>query len=62
MNEEELHTLHVNDLFDLMVKSLTELSAMHKIRPDKLAIMSKQKYLELIQRIIVAKRSEFPPG
>ena len=62
MTEESLQALPINDLFDLMVKSMNELLAMNKIPHDKLSIKAKQKEVELLQKVIVAKRAEFPPG
>jgi len=58
MTEESLYTLHINDLLDTMVKSMNELSAMNKIPQNKLAIKAKQKEVELVQKVIAAKKAE----
>ena len=62
MTEETLNGLDINDLFDLMVKSVNELLTMSKNRENKLAIHTKQKEVELIQRVFMIRRGEFPAG
>ena len=62
MTEETLNGLDINDLFDLMVKSVHELLTMSKNRENKLAIHTKQKEVELIQRVFLIRRGEFPGG
>ena len=56
---ESLHTLYVNDLFALLAKYKNELYAMERNKEDKSAIKSRQKEVELIQRVLIAKRAEF---
>ena len=62
MTEESLIALGINDLLDVMVKSVTELLGIDKTPQNKLAIKSKQKEVELIQKIIWAKKAEFSNG
>ena len=62
MTEENLKGLDINDLFDLMTKTVNELLTMSKNKENNLAINSKHKEVELIQKIILHKRGEFPAG
>jgi len=59
MTEESLHTLHINELFNRLAKYRNELLAMERNKEDKSAIKAKQKEVELIQRVLIAKRAEF---
>lgn len=56
---ESLHTLYVNDLFTLLAKYKNDLFAMERNKEDKSAIKERQKEVELIQRVLIAKRAEF---
>jgi len=58
MTEESLIALGLNDLLDVMIKSVNELLVMNRIPQNKLAVKSKQKEVELIQKVILAKRAE----
>jgi hypothetical protein len=57
MTEESLMALDINDLLDVMVKSVNELLIIDKIPQNKSAIKSKQKELELIQKVIWEKKN-----
>ena len=59
LTEESLRSLYVNDLFSLLAKYKNELFAMERNKEDKSAIKAKQKEVELIQRVLIAKRVEF---
>ncbi len=59
LSEESLNTLYVNDLFALLAKYENELYAMERNKEDKSAIKERQKDIELIQRVLIAKRAEF---
>lgn len=61
MDENSMNKMSINDLFDLMVKNVNELLDMHKNHEDLKILDDKRKEVELLQRIIVAKRAEFPP-
>ena len=56
MTEESLMVLDINDLLDVMVKSVNELLIIDKTPQNKSAIKSKQKELELIQKVIWEKK------
>ena len=56
MTEETLKDLNTDGLFDLMIVSVKELlKAMDK--KDKIGVRVKKKQVELLQRVIVAKRT-----
>lgn len=57
MDEDSLNKLHINDLFDLMVKKVNELLDMHETHDMITKVDAKRKEVELIQRVIVAKRA-----
>ena len=61
MNEEALNKMSINDLFDLMVKSVNELLDMHKSHENVFVTELKRKEIELLQRVIVAKRPAETP-
>jgi len=61
MDEESLNKLHINDLFDLMVKKVNELLDMHNAHEMTTKVDAKRKEVELIQRVIVAKRANETP-
>ena len=61
MTEESLSSISLNDLFDLMVKTMNELLAIEKVPQNREAINDKQKEVELLQRVIVARKSALPP-
>ena len=56
MTEESLIALDIDTLLDVMVKSVNELLVMDKTLRNKSAIKSKQKELELIQKVIWGKK------
>jgi hypothetical protein len=62
MSENDLNRLHINDLLDVMVKSMNELLAINKAPQNNLSIKLKQKEVELIQKVIVTKRAELQSG
>ena len=56
MTEETLKDLNTDGLFDLMIISVKELlKAMDK--KDEIGVRVKKKQVELLQRVIVAKRA-----
>ena len=61
MSEEILNDLPIDDLIDLMAKSSDELLEMDKFSSDRFSVERKQREVELIQKVIVAKRAEFSP-
>lgn len=61
MSEEFLKQLPVKDLFELMTLTIDELMSMHKEGDGTKEIMEKQKEVELLQKIIVAKRAAETP-
>ena len=61
MSEEFLKQLPVKDLFELMTLTIDELLSMHKEGDSTKEIMGKQKEVELLQKIIVAKRANEIP-
>jgi len=60
MTEDELNKIPINDLFDLMIKSTKELIDFD-CEQHKLEYEEKKSEVQLLQRIITAKRAEFPP-
>jgi len=62
MTEEELQGIHVNHLYKLLAKHLNELIGMERNNEDKLAIKAKQQEVELIQKVLLVKTIESPPG
>ena len=61
MTEESLHALPLDELLALMVKSVNELLELNKHPQYKFASKSKMTEVELIQKVIVSKKAEFPP-
>jgi len=61
MTEESLTILSVDELLDVMVKSVNELLAINKVPQNKSDIKQKQKEVELIQRVIAEKKAYFSP-
>ena len=61
MTEESLHALPLDELLALMVKSVNELLELYKHPQYKFASKSKMTEVELIQKVIVSKKAEFPP-
>jgi hypothetical protein len=57
MNEESLRKIPLSELFDVMVKAVNELLDMHKNHVHVEKTEGKRKEIELIQRVIVAKRA-----
>ena len=62
MSEEFLNQLPVKDLLALISLTMDELMSMHKEGDDVKLMKQKQKEIELLQRIIVAKRAAETPG
>ena len=60
MTEQDLNKLPIDDLFDIMMKSTSDLIALTHLGhiPE---FEAKKKELQLIQRIIVAKRAAVKP-
>ena len=61
MNEDSLKKIHISVLFDMMIASTTELINFDKEKHN-MDFETKRKEIELLQRTIVARRLEFPPG
>ena len=59
MNEEDLNDLRINDLYKLLAKQINELIAMERCKDDKIYINEKQREIDLIQRVLIAKRTAF---
>ena len=57
MSEENLKYISVTDLIDLMVVSVNELIVLHK-KHDYLNMGSKNKEVQLIQKVIASKRAQ----
>jgi hypothetical protein len=57
MTEESLSKMAINELFDLMVKQTTELLEMHKKQEKVNVLDDKRKEIEMIQKVIIAKRA-----
>ena len=57
MSEENLKYIPVTDLIDLMVISVNELIVLHK-KHDYLNMDSKNKEVQLIQKVIAFKRAQ----
>ena len=61
MTEDEINKLPIDKLFDLMIKCTGELITLtHSIYKSEYE--KKKKEVQLLQRAIIAKRAEFPPG
>lgn len=56
MKEEALNLLSIDELLVHLVQATDDLVAMHKRHDDKQAISRQLKDLQLLQKIIVAKR------
>ena len=61
MSESDLYKLPIDELFDLLMKETRELVDLTH-SPNKIDYDNKTDEVKLIQRVIVAKRAEFPPG
>jgi hypothetical protein len=61
VSEEILNDLPIDDLIDLMAKSSDELLEMDKFSSDRFSVEQKKREVELLQKVIVAKRTEFSP-
>jgi hypothetical protein len=55
MTEEYFHTLPINELFKRLAKCNNELFAMERNKEQKSVIKTKQKEIEIIQRVLIAK-------
>lgn len=66
MTEDTLKYLSLDAVSVLMQQSIKELKEAidkrDKNEEDETAIENKKKQIELIQRVLIAKRAEFPPG
>lgn len=62
MKQTTLKGLPIKDLFKLLTENNNELYGMERNKEDKKIIREKQKEVETIQRILIAKRLEHPPG
>lgn len=61
MNEDSLNNMRLNDLFDLIVKTVNELLNMHKNHEHVSRLDDKQQEAEILQKVILVKRvKEFP--
>ena len=60
MTEHDLNKLSINELFDLMNIKTQELIDFNTIK-NEADHEAKKEELLLIQRVIVARRAEFPP-
>lgn len=60
MSESDLYNLSIDELFDLLMKSTRELIDFNCERHE-VEYEEKKNEVQLIQRIIVKKRAEFPP-
>jgi len=60
MDEKSLKKLPINDLINLMVKSVNELLELHKTQNQQ-EMVSKSKEVQLLQKLIAVKRAEFLP-
>ena len=58
VSEENLKCIPVNDLVDLMVTCVNELLELRKMR-DREKMISKSNEVQLIQKVIAAKKHEF---
>ena len=61
MTEDFLNSLSIDELFNVMMESTTELEDMIN-RESETKIEAKRKEVQLIQRFIVAKKAQFRPG
>jgi hypothetical protein len=62
MSEESLNTISIRELLNLLTKNNNELFGMERNKEDKVAIREKQKEVELIQRVLIAKKKASPVG
>ena len=58
MTEDALRLLSTDQLLTQMIQLTTEVIEMHRQQADKNVVNEKLKEIQLIQRIIVEKRSE----
>jgi hypothetical protein len=61
MDEDSLKKIHINELFDMLVERTNKLIILDN-QEDETQFEAKKKEIELLQRIIVARRTEFRPG
>jgi len=62
MSEDSLKNIPLSELHELMVLSIDELLAMYKSNDSLNEIGDKQKQIELLQKIIYAKKAELQHG
>lgn len=60
MTEEDLNKMSINELSDLLVITVNELTLLHKYHDHK-NMDDKRKEAELIQGVIIAKRAAETP-
>ena len=60
MTEGDLNKIPINDLFDLMIKKTQELIDFNTLK-NEIEHEAKKEELQLIQRVIIAKTTEFSP-
>lgn len=60
MTERNLHSLCLDELFDLLIQSTKELMNFNS-EENEIEYEDKRGEVQLIQRFIVSKRAEFPP-
>ena len=62
MLEETLNSLTLSELNEILLQSIDEIMAMHKLGESINEIREKHKQLELIKKVIDAKREATQPG
>lgn len=62
MSEDTLKHLSLNDLLQLLELTINELLAMRKTSESVIAIQEKRKEIELMHKVIVARRAEAKPA
>ena len=61
MTYTDLNKIPIDDLFDLLMKSTKELTDLN-YKENEIEHEAKKEEVQLLQRIIVAKRAELQPG
>ncbi len=62
MLEETLNSLPLSELNEILLQTIDEIMAMHKLGESINEIKEKHKQLELIKKVIDAKREATQPG
>jgi len=60
MDKDALNKISINELYEIVIKKTNELIELNPNK-DQTEFEAKKNELQLLQRVIVAKRSEFPP-